>query len=112
MRKLIRLSKLSISNTSGMAEGFKQANVIILHKSLADDFEKFCQANDGPLPLLYRGKPGEWKCPPLSNDSDISPDYGDTVHAHPGDVPVFWACGVTGIEAVSNCSMEAIDALN
>ncbi|XP_044293116.1 D-glutamate cyclase, mitochondrial isoform X2 [Varanus komodoensis] len=229
VRKLIRLSKLSISNTSGMAEGFKQANVIILHKSLADDFEKFCQANDGPLPLLYRGKPGEWKCPPLSNDSDIrtdclqyrkyengictgvltslkeyseqlkdlvafylgcsftfektlqkvdipvrnleqkcnvsmyktavpccdtehfhcnlvvtmrpipkeklkmvvqitnpmkkshgapihvgnpvllgiqdlsSPDYGDTVHAHPGDVPVFWACGVTGIEAVSNC---------
>ncbi|XP_060612691.2 D-glutamate cyclase, mitochondrial isoform X1 [Anolis sagrei] len=229
VRNLIRSNKLSIRNTSGMAEGFKQANVIILHKSLADDFEKFCQANDGPLPLLYRSKPGEWKCPSLSNDSDIrtdclqyrkyengectgiltslekysqqlkdmvafylgcsftfekalqdvgvpirnveqkcnvsmykttvpcygtesfhcnlivtmrpipqvklkvavqtthrmkkshgapvhignpgllgikdlsSPDCGDAVQAHPGDIPVFWACGVTGIEAVCNC---------
>ena len=24
-----------------------------------------------------------------------TPDYGDRVDAHPGDVPVFWACGVT-----------------
>ncbi|XP_070787599.1 D-glutamate cyclase, mitochondrial isoform X1 [Pituophis catenifer annectens] len=229
VRNLIRSNKLNISNTSGMAEGFVQANVIIMHKSFADDFEKFCQANDGPLPLLYRSKPGEWKCPFLSNSSDIrsdclqykkyehgistgivtnlkeyseqfkdmvtfylgcsftfekalqkagipvrnveqkcnvsmyktavpccdtecfhcnlivtmryipkdklkecvqithpmkkshgapihigssdllgikdlsSPEYGDAVQTHPGDVPVFWACGVTGIEAVINC---------
>ncbi|MGW1075122.1 putative hydro-lyase [Streptomyces sp. NPDC002537] len=24
-----------------------------------------------------------------------APDFGDPVRAHPGDVPVFWACGVT-----------------
>lgn len=54
-----------------MLIGFKQANVVILHKSLADDFEQFCHANDGPLPLLYRSKPGEWTCPSLSNNSDI-----------------------------------------
>ena len=23
------------------------------------------------------------------------PDYGDAVRGEPGDVPVFWACGVT-----------------
>nr|XP_048708666.1 D-glutamate cyclase, mitochondrial isoform X3 [Caretta caretta] len=229
VRRLIRFNILNISNTSGMAEGYKQANVVILHKSLADDFEKFCHANDGPLPLLYRSKPGEWKCPSLSSNCDIrtdcllyriyeygactgtltslkdyfdqlkdmvtfylgcsfsfekavhkvgvplrnfeqkcnismyktdipccgvasfccnlvvtmrpipedkleavvgatyplkdshgapihignpgllgiqnlsSPDYGDPVQPHPGDVPVFWACGVTGVEAVSNC---------
>ncbi|KAL7992624.1 hypothetical protein Chor_016880, partial [Crotalus horridus] len=218
IRNLIRSNKLNISNTSGMAEGFVQANVVIMHKSFADDFEKFCQANDGPLPLLYRSKPGEWKCPFLSNSSDIrsdclqykkyehgistgiltnlkeyseqfkdmvtfylgcsftfekalqkagipvrnveqkcnvsmyktavpccdteyfhcnlivtmryipkdklkecvqithpmkkshgapvhigSSEFGDAVQAHPGDVPVFWACGVTGIEAVINC---------
>ncbi|XP_075007359.1 D-glutamate cyclase, mitochondrial isoform X3 [Calonectris borealis] len=228
LRRIIRCNKLSISSTSGMAEGYKQANVVILHKSLADDFEKFCHANDGPLPLLYRSKPGEWACP-LSSDSDIrtdclqyriyehgaytgslkslkdyseqlkdmvtfylgcsfsfekavqnagipirnveqkcnvsmyktavpcysvspfrcnlvvtmrpvpasrleaavlatsglkaahgapihmgdpgllgiqdlsKPDYGDPVHLHAGDIPVYWACGVTGVEAVINC---------
>uniref|UniRef100_A0A8C4KEN7 D-glutamate cyclase n=1 Tax=Dromaius novaehollandiae TaxID=8790 RepID=A0A8C4KEN7_DRONO len=229
LRRIIRCNRLSISNTSGMAEGYKQANVVILHKSLADDFEKFCHANKGPLPLLYRSKPGDWKCPALSSDSDIrtdclqyrlyeygactgslkslkeyteqlkdmvtfylgcsfsfekalqnagipvrnveqkcnvsmyktavpcysvsafccnlvvtmrpipankleatvlatseieaahgapvhmgnpgllgiqdlsKPDYGDPVHLHPGDIPVFWACGVTGVEAIINC---------
>ncbi|NXO85729.1 GLUCM protein, partial [Sitta europaea] len=229
LRRIIRCNRLSTGNTSGMAEGYKQANVVILHKSLADDFEKFCHANDGPLPLLYRSQPGDWKCPSLSSDSDIrtdclqyrkyehgvctgslkslkeyseqlkdmvtfylgcsfsfekavqkagipirnveqkcnvsmyktsvpcysvsmfhcnlvvtmrpvpesklgaavlatselkeahgapvhigdpgllgiqdlsKPDYGDPVHLHPGDIPVFWACGVTGIEAVINC---------
>ncbi|XP_032545933.1 D-glutamate cyclase, mitochondrial isoform X2 [Chiroxiphia lanceolata] len=229
LRRIIRLNRLNISNTSGMAEGYKQANVVILHKSLADDFEKFCHANDGPLPLLYRSQPGDWKCPSLSSDSDIrtdclqyrvyehgvctgslkslkeyseqlkdmvtfylgcsfsfekavlsagipvrnveqkcnvsmyktavpcysvspfccnlvvtmrpipeskleaavlatselkeahgapihmgdpgllgiqdlsKPDYGDPVQLHPGDIPVFWACGVTGAEAVINC---------
>ncbi|XP_019407955.1 PREDICTED: UPF0317 protein C14orf159 homolog, mitochondrial isoform X2 [Crocodylus porosus] len=229
VRNLIRFNKLNTSNTSGMAEGYKQANVVILHKSLADNFEKFCRANNGPLPLLYRSKPGDWKCPSLSSNSDIrtdclqyriyeyglctgtltslkeysdqlkdmvtfylgcsfsfekavqkagvpvrnieqksnvsmyktdvpchsvatfccnlvvtmrpipedkleavvlatyplkeshgapvhigdagllgiqdfsNPDYGDPVQPHPGDVPVFWACGVTGMEAISNC---------
>ncbi|XP_058685747.1 D-glutamate cyclase, mitochondrial isoform X3 [Poecile atricapillus] len=74
LRRIIRCNRLSISNTSGMAEGYKQANVVILHKSLADDFEKFCHANDGPLPLLYRSQPGDWKCPSLSTDSDIRTD--------------------------------------
>uniref|UniRef100_A0A663M8G7 D-glutamate cyclase, mitochondrial n=1 Tax=Athene cunicularia TaxID=194338 RepID=A0A663M8G7_ATHCN len=219
----------AFSFLSSTISGYKQANVVILHKSLADDFEKFCHANEGPLPLLYRSKPGDWKCPPLSSDSDIrtdcpqyriyehgactgsrkslkeyseqlkdmvtfylgcsfsfekavqnanipvrnveqkcnvsmyktvvpcysvstfccdlvvtmrpipeskleaaviatselkeahgapihmgdpgllgiqdlsKPDYGDQVQLYPGDIPVFWACGVTGVEAVINC---------
>ncbi|XP_066463656.1 D-glutamate cyclase, mitochondrial isoform X1 [Eleutherodactylus coqui] len=229
VRGLIRQNRIHVRNTSGMSAGYNQANVVILHKSLADDFEKFCQANGGPLPLLYRSDPGESKCPTLSSNSDIrtdcllyrryehgvytesltslesyseqlkdmvtfylgcsfsfesavrklgvpvrnveqelnvsmyktavpchqvgafscnlvvtmrpipqgkleaavvathpmkkyhgapvhigSPDflgindlqktdYGDAVQLHPGDVPVFWACGVTGIEAVVSC---------
>ncbi|NXX48871.1 GLUCM protein, partial [Tricholaema leucomelas] len=74
LRRIIRCNRLGISNTSGMAEGYKQANIVILPKSLADDFEKFCHANDGPLPLLCRSKPGDWKCPSLSSDSDIRTD--------------------------------------
>ncbi|XP_069064279.1 D-glutamate cyclase, mitochondrial isoform X1 [Pleurodeles waltl] len=229
VRGLIRSNRIGVRSTSGMAEGFNQANIVILHKSLAEDFEKFCHANSGPLPLLYRSVPGEWRSPPLSSDSDIrtdclryrkyengkfteslssleryseqlknmvtfylgcsfsfesamqkvgvpvrnleqkcnvsmyktavpcfsvgsfhcplvvtmrpvpeekldaavrathpmqtvhgapvhigspdllgiknlsAPDFGDPVQPHPGDVPVFWACGVTGVEAVSSC---------
>lgn len=29
------------------------------------------------------------------------PDFGDPVVAEPGDVPVFWACGVTPQAAVT-----------
>ncbi|XP_066550547.1 D-glutamate cyclase, mitochondrial isoform X2 [Amia ocellicauda] len=203
---------------SGMEEGFRMASVVILHKDLADSFESFCHANSGPLPLLYRSKPGEFQCPKLSGSSDIRtlctqyykfekgeltgqlpslmentedlsnmvtfylkarvplgdtdqkraasiyktlvpcfdvgrfqcnlvvsmrpvpegkleavtqathpahdshgapihighpgligvedlsrPDYGDAVELSQGDVPVFWACGVTGLEAVKSC---------
>lgn len=210
-------------------KGSKKA-VTKTQKKGVDDFEKFCYANDGPLPLLHRSQPGDWKCPSLSSDSDIrtdclqyrkyehgactgslkslkeyseqlkdmvtfylgcsfsfekavqkagipirnveqkcnvsmyktsvpcysvsmfhcnlvvtmrpipeskleaavlatcelkeahgapihigdpgllgiqdlsKPDYGDPVHLHPGDIPVFWACGVTGVEAIINCS--------
>ncbi|XP_075470663.1 D-glutamate cyclase, mitochondrial isoform X3 [Ascaphus truei] len=74
LRGLIRYNQIHMRNTSGMSAGYTQTNVVILHQSLADDFEKFCQANSGPLPLLYRSEPGEWKCPPLSKDSDIRTD--------------------------------------
>eukprot|EP00062_Callorhinchus_milii_P023672 gi/632982766/ref/XP_007908317.1/ PREDICTED: UPF0317 protein C14orf159 homolog, mitochondrial [Callorhinchus milii] len=229
VRALIRARRLLATNTSSVAQGYKQANIVIVHRDLADDFERFCQANSGPLPLLYRSKPGEWGSPLLSHASDIrtdclayrryedgrltgtmtslreyteqmrdmvtfytgcsfsfesillkagvpvrnheqgrnvsmyktsvpcqgvgsfrcnmvvtmrpipeekldtvvrvthlmqdvhgapvhighpgligiedlsSPDFGDAVEAHPGDIPVFWACGVTGMEAVQSC---------
>ncbi|XP_048455977.1 D-glutamate cyclase, mitochondrial, partial [Rhincodon typus] len=32
-----------------------------------------------------------------------NPDFGDAVVAHPGDIPVFWACGITASEAICNC---------
>ncbi|KAJ8393064.1 hypothetical protein AAFF_G00069680 [Aldrovandia affinis] len=54
--------------------GYQQTNVVILPKTLADDFEAFCRANSSPLPLLYRSQPGEWACPPLAEDSDIRTD--------------------------------------
>ena len=33
-------------------------------------------------------------------DDLARPDYGDPVTIHPGEVPVFWACGVTPMEAI------------
>ncbi|KAF2986225.1 hypothetical protein EK904_009753 [Melospiza melodia maxima] len=46
---------------------------------------------------IHIGDPG------LLGIQDLSkPDYGDPVHLHPGDIPVFWASGVTGVEAIIN----------
>ncbi|KAF7475940.1 Hypothetical predicted protein [Marmota monax] len=34
------------------ATGFRPASLVVLHRSLVPAFERFCQANSGPLPLL------------------------------------------------------------
>jgi uncharacterized protein YcsI (UPF0317 family) len=39
---------------------------------------------------LHVGEPGQLGIADLG-----APDYGDPVEVHPGEVPVFWACGVT-----------------
>lgn len=57
--------------TSGFCSGYAQANVLILPKELADDFEELCRQNSGAFPLLYRSKPGEIGAPVLAADSDI-----------------------------------------
>ncbi|KAM4723804.1 D-glutamate cyclase, mitochondrial isoform 2-T2 [Anableps anableps] len=50
---------------------------------------------------LAHGAPVHIGDPALLGIPDLSePDYGDPVELQPGDVPVFWACGVTSIEAV------------
>ncbi|KAM4540716.1 D-glutamate cyclase, mitochondrial isoform 2-T2 [Fundulus diaphanus] len=50
---------------------------------------------------LAHGAPVHVGDPALLGIKDLSkPDYGDSVELQPGDVPVFWACGVTAIEAI------------
>jgi len=38
--------------TAGLAPGYVQANLVILPRDLAGNFERFCRANPQPLPLL------------------------------------------------------------
>ncbi|XP_017290359.1 D-glutamate cyclase, mitochondrial isoform X2 [Kryptolebias marmoratus] len=50
---------------------------------------------------LAHGAPVHVGEPALLGIQDLSkPDYGEPVELQPGDVPVFWACGVTAIEAI------------
>lgn len=45
---------------------------------------------------LAHGAPVYWGDPTGLGIADISqPDWGDPAPVHPGEVPVFWACGVT-----------------
>lgn len=48
---------------------------------------RFPQAHGAPI---AQGDPDQIGIPDLSR-----PDWGDAVEVKPGDVPVFWACGVT-----------------
>lgn len=34
------------------------------------------------------------------------PDYGNTVTIRPGEIPVFWACGVTPMEAILRANLD------
>ena len=51
LRTLFRNGEL-VRQTSGMAEGYVQANLVILPRDLAFDFLLFCQRNPKPCPLL------------------------------------------------------------
>lgn len=52
---------------------------------------------------LAHGAPVHIGDPALLGIQDLSrPEYGDAVEPQPGDVPVFWACGITSLEAVQS----------
>ncbi|XP_060938265.1 D-glutamate cyclase, mitochondrial isoform X1 [Limanda limanda] len=74
LRLLFRRNDSRKIKTTGLAEGYMQANVVILPNHLADDFEAFCQSNPASLPLLYRSQSGETSCPPLARHADIRTD--------------------------------------
>lgn len=53
------------------------------------------------LPAVH-GAPVHIGDPALIGIADLArPDYGDAVTVHPGELPVFWACGVTPQAAIA-----------
>ncbi|KAJ3613725.1 hypothetical protein NHX12_019971 [Muraenolepis orangiensis] len=77
-------------------QGFQQANVVILPRFLADDFQVFCSLNPAALPLLYRSGPGETACPPLASSADIrdaprQPGAADSGVVRSGEQGICWS---------------------
>jgi uncharacterized protein YcsI (UPF0317 family) len=60
--------------TSGLADGFTQANLVILPKDLADDFLLFCRRNPRPCPLLDVTEPGSPTPKNVAPDADLRTD--------------------------------------
>ncbi len=61
-------------NTSGLAAGYVQCNIVILPAAWANDFLRFCQLNPRPCPLIATSNsPGDFSLPPLG-DIDIRTD--------------------------------------
>jgi len=61
-------------NTSGMAPGYGQGNLVILPKRWAEDFYGYCQANPTPCPLIGMSQPGDAAVPMLGTDIDLRTD--------------------------------------
>jgi uncharacterized protein YcsI (UPF0317 family) len=102
--------------TSGLAEGHVQGNVVILPKSLAHDFLHFCQRNPKPCPLLAVSEAGSAALPSLGADLDIRTDVpryrvwrdGELV-AEPTDIRELWRGDL--VTFVIGCSFSFEQAL-
>ncbi len=73
LRKQIRAGAFT-GNTSGLAPGFVQGNIVILPKEWATDFLQFCQFNPKPCPLIGMGEAGEPHLDSLGRDIDVRTD--------------------------------------
>lgn len=60
--------------TSGLADGYVQANLAVLPEALAADFLRFCHFNPKPCPLIGVSEPGDPTIPALGADLDIRTD--------------------------------------
>lgn len=85
------------AHTVGLAPGCVQANVVILERSLADDFLRYCLRNPKPCPVLAVSEPGDPRLPSLGHDLDIRTDvpryrvwrHGELVD-EPTDITSLW----------------------
>lgn len=73
VRRACRAGELS-GQTSGIAQGFQQGNIVILPAGLADDFLRYCVRNPKPAPVLGVSEPGDPSLPGLGPDIDIRRD--------------------------------------
>lgn len=60
--------------TSGLAPGYVQCNLVVLPEPYADDFQRFCELNPKPCPLLGRSLPGDPTLPELGVNLDVRTD--------------------------------------
>lgn len=96
VRAAARSGMLS-GQTSGLAPGFAQANLVILPQEFAGDFLLFCQRNPKPCPLLDVTSPGDPVPRRAARDGDLrtdAPRYrvwrnGELV-AEPTDLTALW----------------------
>ncbi len=72
LRKIIRQGAYG-GQTSGLAPGKLQANLVILPRRFADDFLRFCKRNPKPLPLVGVSRSGVPAIPQLG-DLDLRTD--------------------------------------
>ena len=96
VRQAARRGQLT-TQTSGLAAGFAQANLVILPREYAYDFLLFCQRNRKPCPLLEVTDAGSPVPRALAPDADLRTDLPryrvweqGTLVAEPTDIRGLW----------------------
>ncbi len=96
-RALVKMGEFN-GNTSGIAQGFVQTNLVILPQKWASDFLLFCQKNPKPCPLIgMSSSAGDFLLPELGENIDIRTDvpsykifeYGKLVD-EVNNISAFW----------------------
>ena len=102
--------------TSGMAPDHVQGNLVILPSDLAADFQRFCQRNPKPCPLLGVSEAGDPRLPALGESIDVRTDVpryrvfrdGQCVE-EPHDIGRWWRQDLVAF--VLGCSLSFEQAL-
>lgn len=74
VRQLIREGSLT-AQTSGMCNGYAQANLCILPREYAFDFLLFCMRNPKPCPILEVGDIGSREIKTMAKGADVCKDF-------------------------------------
>lgn len=114
-RRAVREGRLACQ-TSSLAPGFVQGNLVILPQDLAGDFLRFCQRNPKPCPIIGMTEPGDPRLPELGADLDLRTDLpryrvwreGELVD-EPNDILSHWRDDLVGF--VIGCSFSFEEAL-
>ncbi|MFL9923928.1 putative hydro-lyase [Herbaspirillum lusitanum] len=95
-RRLIRSGAWS-APTAGLAARHVQVNLVMLPAAEAADFERYCQRNPKPCPVLSISEPGEFAPPALGQDLDLRTDVpryrvfeGGRMKAEVEDISALW----------------------
>ncbi|MFC2013613.1 putative hydro-lyase [Chloroflexota bacterium] len=115
VRNLIRRGKL-FRQTSGLAPGYVQANLVILPREIAFDFFIFCQRNPKPCPILEVLEPGRYEPVLMAPGADIRVDaplyriYKDgELVSEERDITNYWSSELTSF--LLGCSFTFENAL-
>jgi uncharacterized protein YcsI (UPF0317 family) len=102
--------------TSGLAMGYVQANLVVVPRDLAFDFLLFCQRNPKPCPLLDVTEPGDPEPKTVARSADLRTDvpryciYRDGQRVEePHDLNAHWRPDFVGF--LLGCSFTFENAL-
>ncbi len=73
LRRAIRTGAFS-GQTAGQCRGYTQGNLAVLPAAYAADFQRFCELNPKPCPIIGVSEPGSARVPKLGVDLDIRTD--------------------------------------